>query len=110
MAETTVLMTEAEQVLNRAYDNFKQVQLQRSKEALFENANEIFTVSKISEATLMYLFDVEIAKRVVALDNEVLATMYAQASQTEFLKLNFTGNDIRWLLGLPRTHHRHREI
>jgi len=103
-------MSEAEQILNQAYDNFKQIQLQRSKEALFENANEIFTVSKIADATLLYLFDDVIAQRVVELGDAVLATMYEQASQTEFLKLNFTGNDVRWLLGLPRTHHRHRAM
>ncbi|KZV01952.1 hypothetical protein NAB2_2572 [Lactiplantibacillus plantarum] len=44
----------------------------------------------------------------IKLQDQVLPTMYQQGQSGEFLKLNFTGNDIRWLLGLPRTHHRQR--
>ena len=55
-----------------------------------------------------YLFDEEIAQQVIKLQDQVLPTMYQQGQSGEFLKLNFTGNDIRWLLGLPRTHHRQR--
>ncbi|AVK63973.1 hypothetical protein C5Z26_07555 [Lactobacillus sp. CBA3606] len=106
MAEATVLMDQAEQVLNAAYATFKQGQLQRSPVALFENAAEIFMIDQITTATLLYLFDEQIAQRVLTLGDDVLTTMYTQAKQTEFLKINFTGNDVRWLLGLPRTHRR----
>ncbi|AVK61385.1 hypothetical protein C5Z25_06205 [Lactobacillus sp. CBA3605] len=108
MAETTALMTQAEQVLNAAYADFKRAQLQYSPVALFENAAEIFMVTQITTATLLYLFDDSIAQRVLTLGDNVLTTMYTQAKQTEFLKINFTGNDVRWLLGLPRTHRRQR--
>jgi hypothetical protein len=108
MAATTALTTQAEFVLNQAYDQFRTVQLQRSKTDLFDNAAEIFSITQITEATLLYLFDEEIARRVIELDTKVVTTMYDQARQTEFVKLNFTGNDIRWLLGLPRMNH-HRQ-
>lgn len=108
MAETTELTIQAERVINAAYDQFKTTQLERSKTDLYDNAAEIFTVREITETTLLYLFDEEIARRVVELDTTVLTQMYHQAIQSEFLKLNFTGNDVRWLLGLPRTHRRQR--
>lgn len=65
-------------------------------------------MGEITAITRQYLFDDEIAQRVIELGDQVLTMMYTQAMQAEFLKLNFTGNDIRWLLGLPRTHHRQR--
>jgi len=108
MTATTALTTQAEQILDQAYEQFKQTQLQLDKAQLFSNASQIFTMDEITMTTRQYLFDDEIAQRVIALDNQVLTTMYAQALQAEFVKLNFTGNDIRWLLGLPRTHRRQR--
>jgi len=108
MATIPAITAQAEHVLNEAYDQFRMAQLQRSKTDLFDNAAEIFSITQITEATLLYLFDETIARRVIELDKTVITTMYQQANQTEFVKLNFTGNDIRWLLGLPRTHRHHQ--
>ncbi len=108
MSTTTTLETQAGQVLDQSYAQFKREQLAMSKSQLFANAAQIFTVSEIAAATRQYLFDEEIAQQVIKLQAQVLPTMYQQGRSGEFLKLNFTGNDIRWLLGLPRTHHRQR--
>ncbi|RRK10236.1 hypothetical protein D1831_08340 [Lactiplantibacillus garii] len=108
MTETTDLTTHAAEVLDQAYAQFKQTQLQRPAAELFDDAEKIFAIREITAATRQYLFDEAIATKVVALGHQVLTQMYAQATQTEFLKLNFTGNDIRWLLGLPRAHRRQR--
>ena len=81
MTTVTALETQAGQVLDQSYAQFKQAQL---------------------------ALDEEIAQQVIKLQDQVLPTMYQQGQSGEFLKLNFTGNDIRWLLGLPRTHHRQR--
>ncbi|ETY72895.1 hypothetical protein [Lactiplantibacillus fabifermentans] len=107
MTETTALQTTAEQEIEQAYAHFKERQLALSKADIYAHAAQIFTIDEIVAATKMYLFDETIAQRVVELGSTVLDQMYAQATQTEFLKINFTGNDIRWLLGLPRTHRRH---
>ncbi|MDO7803988.1 hypothetical protein Q7Q91_03175 [Lactiplantibacillus pentosus] len=108
MTTTTALTTQAEQALDQSYAKFKREQLTLDKSQLFENADQIFAMKEIEAATRQYLFDDEIAKQVIKLDAQVLPTMYQKGQEGEFLKLNFTGNDIRWLLGLPRTHHRQR--
>ncbi|WP_048001034.1 hypothetical protein [Lactiplantibacillus herbarum] len=108
MASTTTLSAQGEQVLDQAYEQFKQTQLKLDKTQLFTNASQIFTMGELVTVARQYLFDDEIAQRVIELDKQVLTTMYKQAMQAEFLKLNFTGNDIRWLLGLPRTNRRQR--
>lgn len=110
MSETTELTTRAQAVLDQAYSQFKQQQLQRSAEDLFDDAAMIFTMSEMAMITRQYLFEDEIATKVVTLGDQVLKAMYTQASHAEFLKTNFTGNDIRWLLGLPRTHRRHQML
>ena len=108
MTTVTALETQAGQVLDQSYAQFKQAQLALGKEQIFANAAQIFTVGEIAAATRQYLFDEEIAQQVIKLQDQVLPTMYQQGQSGEFLKLNFTGNDIRCLLGLPRTHHRQR--
>ena len=108
MSETTELTSQAEVVLDEAYEQFKQAQLQRTAAEVFADAEKIFAVREMTIAPRQYLFDEAIAEKVIALDSQVLNHMYDQATQTQFLKINFTGNDIRWLLGLPRAHRRHR--
>lgn len=108
MDSTTTLSAQAEQVLDQVYEQFKQTQLKLDKTQLFTNASQIFTMGELVTVTRQYLFEDEIAQRIIELDKQVLTTMYTQAMQAEFLKLNFTGNDIRWLLGLPRTNRRQR--
>lgn len=107
--EETELINHANVILDHAYAQFKKEQLQRSAVELYDDAAEIFTMKQITATTRQYLFDTVIANKVVELGDQVLTVMFKQAHQTEFLKLNFTGNDIRWLLGLPRAHRRHRE-
>ncbi|AVW11544.1 hypothetical protein [Lactiplantibacillus paraplantarum] len=108
MTTVTALEDQAGQVLDQSYTQFKQAQLALGKEQVFANAAQIFAVGEIATATRQYLFDEEIARQVIKLQDQVLLIMYQQGQNGEFLKLNFTGNDIRWLLGLPRTHHRQR--
>lgn len=108
MIETTELMTTAATVLDNAYDAFQREQLARDSQALFDHADQIFTIQMINQATHDYLFDEAIAKRVVALGSRVLMEMYQRATSAEVVKFNFTGNDIRWLLDLPRAHRRQR--
>ncbi|MFC6181741.1 hypothetical protein [Lactiplantibacillus daowaiensis] len=99
---------QATQILDQAYAQFKADRLARSKAALFDDAKEIFSVTEMVAGTRQYLFDDAIALRVIELQQTVIPEMMTHANQSEFLKLNFTGNDIRWLLGLPRIHrHRH---
>lgn len=108
MAETTELATQAGAILDQAFEAFKRAQLEQSKVELFDNAEVIFAMQEMTTATRMYLFDDVIAQKVVELGPTVLTMMSERATQTEFLKVNFTGNDIRWLLDLPRTHRRQR--
>ena len=63
MTTVTALETQAGQVLDQSYAQFKQAQLALGKEQTFANAAQIFTVGEIAAATRQYLFDEEIAQQ-----------------------------------------------
>lgn len=109
MTEPTRLTQQATQVLDQAYTQFKTDQLAQTKTDIFDQATKIFMVTTVVDATRQYLFEPAIATRVIDLGDQVIASMYQRATEADVLKLNFTGNDIRWLLGLPRVRRHHAD-
>lgn len=102
------LEQQAQAVLTTAYNRYRQTQLNLPVTAVFDHADEIYVVKQLVTAAKAYAFDELIADRIVTTGTPVLMQMYQQAQRASVMKLNFTGNDVRWLLGLPRTHQRRR--
>ena len=99
MTTVTALETQAGQVLDQSYAQFKQAQLALGKEQIFANAAQILR-SVICRDTAIFIWRRD-RTAAIKLQDQVLPTMYQQGQVANF-EVNFTGNDIRWLLDCER--------